>query len=268
MEDEVPDLGTDLIEDARPVVRDAGEENYSARVNKRVNGLLSRAKSAESRTERAESRTAELEAEIRHLRTSRLVVDEDMLKSRAADTERALRHAKETGDLDAEMKAHREMVALEVSADRVRIAKSAAEHEPASRQAAQQPRASDATQAWIDQNSDWFKKDDAMTSAAVAFDKAATKSGLAVDSPEYFAFIDKKMRASFSEHFEDEDESEVEAPEPARHARPAVAAPSRRVTAPATPRTSGNVRLSAEQMEAAKACGMTPQEYAANLPAK
>jgi hypothetical protein len=180
------------------------------------------------------------------------------------EAERALRSAKEHGDVDAEMRASREMMSLQVSLASTKAAKQP-EVPP------ERPKLSDAMQRWLDDGADeWFNKDDAMTTASVGFDRAARRAGFAPESKEYFDFINDRMRKAFPENFETDEPEHDDEPAPAeKPARPVVAAaPARRAVTPGQAAPSRTVRLSAEEMEVAKALGLSPQQYAANKAAK
>lgn len=260
---DVPDLGT-ADERGRSSIRDEGEEIYSEKVRKRINKEISRRKVSDDRASAAERRSADLERQLHATQQHSAAATERLIETRLQETERVLRSAKEHGDVDAEMKAQREMMSLSVSLDSVKVAKAAAPAAPVAR-----PELSSAMKGWLDDGNDnWFNRDDAMTTTAVGLDKAARRAGIAAESPEYFEFIDRKMKAAFPEHFaadEDDDEPiEVEKP-----ARPVVAAaPARRAVTPGQSVPARTVRLSAEEMEVAKALQMTPQQYAAHKTAK
>lgn len=124
------------------------------------------------------------------------------------------------------------------------------------------------TQEWVDNNSDWWGKDEEMTMAAMGLDKKLQKQygSEYVGTPEYFKTIDKTMRKRFPEHFGVQDE-EDDMPQPkksqtddedtSRRTKPAS------VVAPATRSTPPNrVKLKASEATIARRLGVPIEEYA------
>lgn len=127
-------------------------------------------------------------------------------------------------------------------------------------------------QTWLDRN-DWFGKDDALTSQAVAIHtRITTKEGISPTSDEYYKRIDREMRSYLSDQ-SDPDEASGRSrsdgkEEPARKKPSQVVAPASRSAAPAG-RVVGNnpnkVRLTSSEADVARRLGLTPQQYAAEL---
>ncbi len=130
------------------------------------------------------------------------------------------------------------------------------------------------TQRWVEENSDWWGKDEEMTAAAMGLDRKLQREYGPdyVGSDEYFKAIDKTMRKSFPEFFdetrsdeEDEDPPQRKRSEPAdeddepprRAAKPAaVVAPASRSTPP------NRIRLKASEAAIARRLGVPLEEYA------
>ena len=131
-----------------------------------------------------------------------------------------------------------------------------------------QNRLAPTTQEWVDNNSDWWGKDEEMTMAAMGLDKKLQKQygSEYVGTPEYFKTIDKTMRKRFPEHF-DAEEEEYEQP-PQKKSLPDDEDISRRtkpasVVAPATRSTPPNrVKLKASEATIARRLGVPIEEYA------
>ena len=135
------------------------------------------------------------------------------------------------------------------------------------------PKVNPRTQRWIENNSDWWGKDEEMTSAALGLDKKLQREyGVEyIGSAEYFKTIDRTMRKRFPEHFEDaqSDEEEYDPP-PRKRSEPAYEdEPTRRATkpssvvAPATRSTPPNrIRLKASEVAIARRIGVSVEEYA------
>jgi hypothetical protein len=86
----------------------------------------------------------------------------------------------------------------------------------------------------------------------------AVDDGITVDTPEYFSFIESRLGIHRDQQQQAEPLSAAAQP---RRATPPPPAPVSR----AAPSRPGVVRLSSDQVETAKALGMTPEEYAKNL---
>lgn len=131
--------------------------------------------------------------------------------------------------------------------------------------AAQQnvPRPDPEAEEWAKKN-DWFMKEghEEMTALAYGSHTAAVRSGIKPNSPEYFEYIDNRMRNAFPDYnWQDKREDSRNAPATASSRTSSVVAPSSRNNG-AKPR---KVQLSATQVALAKRLGLTPQQYANQL---
>ena len=132
----------------------------------------------------------------------------------------------------------------------------------------QQNRLAPSTQEWVDNNSEWWGKDEEMTMSAMGLDKKLQKQygSEYVGTPEYFKTIDKTMRKRFPEHFGAEEEEDDQPPQKksqtddedtSRRTKPAS------VVAPATRSTPPNrVKLKASEATIARRLGVPIEEYA------
>jgi len=124
------------------------------------------------------------------------------------------------------------------------------------------------TQEWVDNNEDWWGKDEEMTMAAMGLDKKLQKQygSEYIGTPEYFKTIDKTMRKRFPEYFSIEEEEDDKPPE--KKSQPDDEDNSRRtkpasVVAPATRSTPPNrVKLKASEATIARRLGVPIEEYA------
>ena len=135
------------------------------------------------------------------------------------------------------------------------------------------PKVSPRTQRWIENNRDWWGRDEEMTSAALGLDKKLQREyGVEyIGSADYFKTIDSTMRKRFPEHFEDvqSDEEEYDPP-PRKRSEPAYEDETTRratkpssVVAPATRSTPPNrIRLKASEVAIARRIGVSVEEYA------
>jgi hypothetical protein len=120
------------------------------------------------------------------------------------------------------------------------------------------------TKRWVEENSEWFGKDEEMTMMAMGLDKKLAKeygTGY-VGSEEYFRTIDSTMRKRFPDYFgsTEQDDSLTSNPvyeeEPPRRAPNPVVAPASRSTPP------GRIKLKASQAAIAKRLGVPLELYA------
>ena len=112
---------------------------------------------------------------------------------------------------------------------------------------------------WLENNSDWFGKDDEMTMTAMGIDKKLQKEYGSdyVGSEKYFQEVDKIMRKRFPEYFgakNSDDESDT--PVNSRAKSATVVAPASRSTPPS------RIRLTASQVALARKLQITPEQYA------
>lgn len=148
----------------------------------------------------------------------------------------------------------------------------------------QEVKLSRAMQDWMDDNP-WFNDNKRMTAYAFGVHEELAEKGIALESPRYFAEIDKAMRNTFRDYFADDEEDdddrnddrrsrsarddgrdrrgsreerdqETSRRSPAR--RTAVAGVSR---SPAG-RASGKVTLTQSEAAVARRMGITPEQYA------
>lgn len=115
---------------------------------------------------------------------------------------------------------------------------------------------SDESKKWIRRNPK-FAIPGPDNDALVKAHYVAVDQGMGEGSPEYYAFVEKKLGIGNSDT----------RPAPRQASRGAPAAPVSRDAPSASGRSTGggtSVRLTADEMKAAKMSGITPQQYAAN----
>jgi hypothetical protein len=189
--------------------------------------------------------------------------------------------AYEEGDPDALAEAQaniaRATLKLDKAQDMRPIEVEEKEWNPPAQQAQQQQPMSRRTKQWVDDNSDWFGKDDEMTMAAMGLDKKlqAKYGADYVGTSEYFQTIDKTMRKRFPEYFEDAQSDEDDEPPRQKRAEPAdEEEPPRRASKPATvvapasrSTPPSRVRLKASEAAIARRLGVPLEEYARQVAA-
>jgi hypothetical protein len=186
---------------------------------------------------------------------------------------RAYKEATENGDIDAQAEAQAQIARAALKVERAQGMRPIQEQEwaPPPSEAPQQPAPPRRTQRWLENNNDWFGKDDEMTMTAMGLDKKLQKEYGSdyVGSEEYFRTIDKTMRKRFPEHFESEQSYEDdETPprktsEPAEEETPRRATKSATVVAPASRSTPPNrIKLKASEAAIARRLGVPIEQYA------
>lgn len=189
--------------------------------------------------------------------------------------------AYEEGDPDALAEAQANIARATLKLDKAQgmrpIEVEEKEWNPPAQQAQQQQPMSRRTKEWVDNNSDWFGKDDEMTMAAMGLDKKlqAKYGADYVGTSEYFQTIDKTMRKRFPEYFEDAQSDEDDEPPRQKRAEPAdEEEPPRRASKPATvvapasrSTPPSRVRLKASEAAIARRLGVPLEEYARQVAA-
>jgi hypothetical protein len=184
------------------------------------------------------------------------------------------KEAYESGDIDAITDAQAEIAKATLRVDKASGMKPI-EVEEREFQTAQpdQPKMTPRTKKWVDNNSDWWGKDDEMTMTAMGIDRKLQKEYGAdyVGTEEYFQTIDKTMRKRFPEHFDSEQSYEDDEPPPNKRTSEPVDEddPPHRATrsaspvAPATRSTPPNrIRLKASEAATARRLGVPLELYA------
>ena len=189
-----------------------------------------------------------------------------------AAAERSYKEAYEAGDPDliaaAQTKIAKAALKLDKAENMQPIQVEDTEFEPPKREVPEQklpPR----TAKWIEDNSDWWGKDEEMTAAASGLDRKLQREYGAdfIGSKEYFETIDKTMRKRFPEHFEnaqsDEDDLPPKKSEPEEEFVQIRATKPASVVAPATRSTPPTrIKLKASEVAIARRLGVTPEQYA------
>lgn len=125
-------------------------------------------------------------------------------------------------------------------------------------------------QDWMDQNP-WFNTNKRMTSYAFGVHDELVSKGIPPESPRYFAEINKAMRETFSQYFEEEDDGDDRRrPSNSRERESDRRTPQRRsavgvTRAPAGGRPRNRVELTQSQAAVARKLGITNEQYAAEM---
>ena len=133
--------------------------------------------------------------------------------------------------------------------------------QPPQSQTRQEVKLSNTMQDWMAENQ-WFNQNKRMTAFAFGVHEELLEKGIPLESPRYFQEIDKAVRDSFSNYFEEDD-----APEKKSNGARGSSPPARRtnvggVTRTAAGRQGNRVTLTSSELAVAKRMGITPQQYA------
>ena len=244
-------------------------EEYSQGVQKRIAKLTKKWREAERQKEAAldyarggQVELSQLKTKMAKLEPSYVTAVENRVTSGLAAAKSKLMRAREAGDIDAEVDAHKEIGRLGMEEVRVNTLKNKLSEQkeqvvqtPSLDQALQTPPADPKAEEWAEKN-EWFGKDSAMT--YTAFDlhkKLVDQQGFDPKSDEYYVAIDKQMRLDFPHKFDRKTLSE------------GTTKPTQTVASATRSVKPGRstVRLTSSQVAIAKKLGVPLEEYAKQL---
>jgi hypothetical protein len=245
-------------------------EDYSESVQRRIAKLTKKMREAERQREEALTYAQSVKAEKEALTKKFSTLENVSLKDREAKIASALEAAKskllvarEANDVSAEIEVQKEIARLGYEDGRLQELKSASENlakeEPARRIAdvrvpERRTIADPKAEAWADKNR-WFGSDKAMTYTAFDIHKTLVdEEGYDVQSEEYYAEIDKRIRLEFPHKFDKN--ATTESTKPVQ-----TVASAKRSTKPGRK----TVRLTPSQVAIAKKLGVPLEEYAKQL---
>ena len=257
-------------EQAADSASDEDLEEYSGKVKKRIDKLTAKMREAERREKAATEYAQAVQKQMNDMETRSRQIDESYLteydgrvNNEEQNIKSRLATAINTGDVDAQLEAQKELARIAIESERLKMAK--AEHEKRAQasetpqqepQQQQQQRPPDPkAQAWASRN-DWFGADEPMTLTAFSIHKNLVEQEyFDPKSDEYYEELDKRMREQFPHKFKDE-ENTKQAP-----ARSPVASASRGSG------KSGkkSVKLSPSQVAIADKLGVSYEQYAKQL---
>lgn len=245
---------------------DVNEETYSQRVQKRIDKLVARAKSAEERAVAAETRARAVADEIERIRASvreiqdynqearSRTVQED-LNAQLADARQRYKDARNLDDIDTELAIQDEILTLREKITKAKSAppqpdKRKADHEPAP--ASSYPKA---TQDWL-ANNPWYMSGThpALSYQAMAIVSELSKDNKTSSDPETYKELNRRLReevgAKYADLIKDAD-SWAETPK--RTSRPPVGGGS---VAIGDEKSPNKRRLTAEDLDMMDKFGM------------
>jgi hypothetical protein len=228
-EEDVPDHDDDADDEDPPRKSKKGGkddgEDYSRRVQKRIDKEIWRRSQIEAerddlRRQLEEVRRAQREAqrEREEAEAHAVAVREEQLKAERKRLQKDLKEALETGNAEAIYDANEAIARVVTETQRIEYLKSqissrkpqADEDDgegatPGSGKTQQQqmpPRKPHPKALkWASENEGWFQKDDAMTGAAYAIDRKLQAEGYDPTGDEYYAELNRRIRAAFPHKF-------------------------------------------------------------------
>ena len=196
-------------------------EDYSENVKKRINQLTAKRKQALEEADAAmqyaqqqKKENEELKQKLSNLDKGYITEYGTRVETQTDQAKKLFKEAYEAGDSEKMAEAQDVMAKLAIEKERLRIQKARSEQEvqPQQKQQEQPPQRQQAPkvedldpklQNWMKSNT-WFGSDMVMTGAAQGLHQQLVGSeGFDPTSDEYYAEIDKRMRDSFPNKFQD-----------------------------------------------------------------
>ena len=196
-------------------------EDYSENVKKRINQLTAKRKQALEEADAAmqfaqqqKKENEELKQKLSNLDKGYITEYGTRVETQTDQAKKLFKEAYEAGDSEKMAEAQDVMAKLAIEKERLRIQKARSEQEvqPQQKQQEQPPQRQQAPkvedldpklQNWMKSNT-WFGSDMVMTGAAQGLHQQLVGSeGYDPTSDEYYAEIDKRMRDSFPNKFQD-----------------------------------------------------------------
>jgi hypothetical protein len=271
-------VAVEIDKDAISAVEEnSGEhEDYSAKVQKRIDKLTKKAREAERQQQAAiayaqglQQENSTLKGRVHNLDVGYVSEYGDRINSQTETVTREMQDAVASGDTTKQVELNKKLAQLAIEEERVRAAKA---EQTRMQEAAQQPQAAPPTQQapqvpvrpdpkaedWASKNK-WFGEDDAMTFAAFGIHRTLVEEeGFDTTTPEYYAEIDKRVREAFPHKFNSEVvvEQAASVPEGRR--------PQQAVASAVRSSNSGRktVKLSPSDVAIANKLGVPLNEYA------
>ena len=188
--------------------------DYSDKVQKRINTLTRKLREAERGQDSAYEYAKTVAAENERLRTTaqtlqQTTFDESAtrLESQKAQAIASLQKAHEVADYEKVAQAQDVLAKIAVQEQKVQEGKLRMEQiqqEPVpqpTQQVQQQPMFNSKMQSWIDNGNNWFLDNAVMHESGTQIHEDLVTEGFVVESDEYFAEVDKRIRVKHPEYF-------------------------------------------------------------------
>lgn len=258
-EDTTPEVVT---EEPEPEKSEEELQDYSDKVQKRINTLTRKLREAERGQDSAYEYAKNLAAENERLKTTaqtlqQTTFDESAtrLESQKAQAMASLQKAHEVADYEKVAQAQDVLAKIAVQEQKVQEGKLRMEQirqAPMQQPQAtiqQQPMFNSKMQDWIDDGNEWFLNNALMHESGTQIHEDLVTEGFVVESDEYFAEVNKRIRKKHPEYFNE----------------PTKSKPSQKVASAG--RVSGKsgkkqIRLSPSEVQMAKKLNVPLTEYA------
>ena len=259
-EDTTPEVVT---EEPEPEKSEEELQDYSDKVQKRINTLTRKLREAERGQDSAYEYAKNLAAENERLKTTaqtlqQTTFDESAtrLESQKAQAMASLQKAHEVADYEKVAQAQDVLAKIAVQEQKVQEGKIRMEQmqkaTPMQQPQAtvqQQPMFNSKMQDWIDDGNEWFLNNAVMHETGTKIHEDLVTEGFVVESDEYFAEVNKRIRSKHPEYFNETAKSK----------------PSQKVASAG--RVSGKsgkkqIRLSPSEVQMAKKLNVPLTEYA------
>jgi hypothetical protein len=259
-EDGAPEVVT---EEPEPEKSEEELQDYSDKVQKRINTLTRKLREAERGQDSAYEYAKNLAAENERLKTTaqtlqQTTFDESAtrLESQKAQAMASLQKAHEVADYEKVAQAQDVLAKIAVQEQKVQEGKIRMEQiqketpvQQPQPTVQQQPMFNSKMQDWIDDGNDWFLNNAVMHETGTQIHEDLVTEGFVVESDEYFAEVNKRIRSKHPEYFNE----------------PAKSKPSQKVASAG--RVSGKsgkkqIRLSPSEVQMAKKLNVPLTEYA------
>ena len=198
-------------------------EEYSNKVQKRIDKLTARLRETERREQAAleyakqvQARMSQAEQQLHHTSYARIDEAKGRIDTQVVALKQIIKKAREEGDIDTETEAQERLTSILLEQQRVREADASREHtrqQLAAQQQAweqhqqrlaqqsyyaqQQARVDPRAEDWAERN-EWFGRDEVMTAAARAIHlQLVTKDGYNPESDSYYQELDRRIRENF-----------------------------------------------------------------------
>lgn len=241
-------------------------EQYSDKVQKRIDKLTYNQREAERQRDEAVRVAQTLRDQVKDFEQKAESTDKALFQeyngrvnTELQQAEDKYREAVQSGDLDSQINAQRNIAKLSVEQETLARAKKQRENGEgtngvvANGAAANPPPVDPRATAWAQkEENSWFGRDNVMTAAAFAIDKQMQELGVNPTDSDYYEQLSEKIKEEFPHKFEQEE----------GRPSPVQAVGRNSVGTNPTARKSKTVKLTASQQAIAKKLGVPLKEYA------
>ena len=241
-------------------------EQYSDKVQKRIDKLTYNQREAERQRDEAVRVAQTLRDQVKDFEQKAESTDKALFQeyngrvnTELQQAEDKYREAVQSGDLDSQINAQRNIAKLSVEQETLARAKKQRENGEgtngvvANGAAANPPPVDPRATAWAQkEENSWFGRDNVMTAAAFAIDKQMQELGVNPTDSDYYEQLSEKIKEEFPHKFEQEE----------GRPSPVQAVGRNSVGTNPTARKSKTVKLTTSQQAIAKKLGVPLKEYA------